>query len=45
MFICGLYTLFVSNLVVVSIGISILIYAIIDAIEDIIFLVNVNKLS
>ena len=45
MFICGLYTIFVSNLVVVSIGISILIYAIIDAIEDIIFLVNVNKLS
>ena len=45
MFICGLYTIFVSNLVVVSIGVSILIYAIIDAIEDIIFLVNVNKLS
>ena len=45
MFICGLYTIFVSNLVVVSIGISILIYAIIDAIEDIIFLVNVSKLN
>ena len=39
MFICGLYTIFVSNLVVVSIGVSILIYAIIDAIEDIIFLI------
>lgn len=29
--------IFVSNLVVISIGISILIYAIIDCVEDIIF--------
>ena len=43
MFICGLYTIFVSNLVVVSIGISILIYAIIDAIEDITYEIGVTQ--
>lgn len=45
MFVCGLYMIFVSNLVVVSIGASILVYAIIDIIEDIIFLVNISKLN
>lgn len=45
MFICGLYMIFVSNLVVISIGVSILIYAVIDIVEDIIFLININKLN
>lgn len=45
MFVCGLYMIFVSNLVVISIGISILIYAVIDCIEDIIFLVNIGKIK
>ena len=42
---CGLYTIFVSNVIVVTIGIVILIYSILDIVEDIIFLANIKKLE
>lgn len=45
MIVCGLYTIFVSNAIVVTIGIVILIYSILDMIEDIIFLSNIKKLE
>ena len=45
MIICGTYTIFVSNVIVVTIGIVILVYSVWDVIEDIIFLVNIKKLE
>ena len=45
MIICGIYTIFVSNVIVVTIGIVILIYSVLDVIEDIIFLANIKKLE
>lgn len=45
MIICGTYTIFVSNVIVVTIGIVILIYSVLDVIEDIIFLANIKKLE
>ena len=45
MIICGIYTIFVSNVIVVTIGIVILVYSVLDVIEDIIFLVNIKKLE
>lgn len=43
MFICGMYTIFNSNTIIVTIGILILVYSILDIIENIIFLINVKK--
>lgn len=44
MMICGLYIIFISNAILISIGIVILIYAISDIIESILFLMNTSKL-
>lgn len=45
MFICGLYIIFNSGIIVTTIGIIMVIYAIIDIIENIIFINNVKKLG
>ncbi len=45
MLVCGLYVLFISNTIVVSIGIVILVYAVIDIIESIIFLLNIKDIE
>lgn len=45
MFICGLYIILDSGIIVTTIGIIMIIYAIIDIIENIIFLSNIKKLS
>ena len=44
MMICGLYIIFIANAILMTIGIVILIYAISDIIESILFLMNTNKL-
>ena len=44
MLICGIYTLCTSNIIIVTIGIVILIYAILDIIESIIFLSNIKDI-
>lgn len=44
MFVCGLYVIINSGAVIVTIGIMIVIYAIIDIIEDIIFMKNVKEI-
>lgn len=44
MFICGIYTLMTSNIIVMTIGVVILIYAILDIIESIIFLSNMKDI-
>lgn len=43
-FICGLYTIINSGAVIVTIGIIMIIYSIIDMIENIIFMKDLNKL-
>lgn len=42
--ICGLYILFTSNAIIVTIGAIMLVYSILDIVEDIFFIKNVNKL-
>lgn len=44
MFVCGLYITLNSGTIVVTIGIMIIIYSIIDIIEDIIFMKNVKEI-
>lgn len=44
MFICGLYVVINPGIIVVSIGITMIMYSIIDIIENIIFMKNVNKI-
>ena len=44
MFICGIYTLMTSNIIVMTIGVVILIDAILDIIESIIFLSNMKDI-
>lgn len=44
MFICGLYITMNSGAVIVTIGIMIIVYSVIDIIEDIIFMRNVKEL-
>lgn len=44
MLLCGLYTLFVPNAIIVTIGAMILAYSILDICEAIIFLMNVRKI-
>lgn len=45
MLICGLYVLFTTDIIVVAIGVVILVYAIIDIIESIIFLANIKDIE
>lgn len=45
MFICGVYVIFDAGMIVTTIGIIMIIYAVIDIIENIIFINNVKKLS
>ena len=45
MFICGLYIALNEGTIVVTIGILMLVYAVMDIIENIIFLRNVKKLN
>lgn len=44
MFVCGLYIIFTSNIIIVTIGITIFIYSILDIIESGIFIKNINKM-
>lgn len=41
---CGLYILFTANAIIVTIGIIILVYSILDIVESIFFIRNANKL-
>lgn len=43
MFVCGLYIVINSHAIIVSIGIIMIVYAVIDIIENIIFMKNVNE--
>ena len=43
MFACGLYVIINSNAIIVSIGIIMIVYTVIDIIENIIFMKNVDK--
>jgi len=45
MLICGLYILFTANAILVTIGIIILVYSILDILESIIFLVNIKNIT
>lgn len=45
MFICGLYVIMNSDAIIITIGIVMIIYSVIDIIENIIFISNVNKIS
>lgn len=45
MFICGLYVLFTANAILVTIGMIILVYSILDILESIIFLVNIKNIT
>lgn len=45
MLICGIFTICNSSAIIVTIGIIILVYSILDIIESIIFLNNVKKIS
>ena len=44
MFICGLYITMNSVAVIVTIGVMMIVYSIIDIIEDIIFMKNVKEI-
>lgn len=44
MLLCGLYTIFTSNAILVTIGAIVLFYSVLDIIESIIFIRNTNKL-
>lgn len=44
MFICGLYIMINSGAVIMTIGIAIIVYSVIDIIEDIIFMKNVKEI-
>ena len=44
MFACGVYVIINSNAIIVSIGIIMIVYAVIDIIEHIIFMKNVDKI-
>lgn len=44
MAVCGLYIIFTSNAIIITIGAIILVYSILDIIESIFFIKNVNKL-
>lgn len=44
MFACGLYVIINSNAIIVSIGIIMIVYAVIDIIEHIIFMKNVDEI-
>ena len=44
MFICGLYITMNSGAVIVTIGVMMIVYSIIDIIEDIIFMKNVKEI-
>lgn len=45
MFICGIYIISNSGAIIVTIGIVVLAYAILDIIESLLFLSNINKMS
>jgi len=45
MFLCGLYVIFDAGMIVTTIGVIMIIYAIIDIIENIIFINNVKKIQ
>ena len=45
MLICGVYAMFTSNAIIITVGLIILIYSILDIVESIIFLVNLKKLT
>jgi len=44
MFICGLYTIINSNAIIVSIGIIMIVYSVIDIIENLIFMKNIKEI-
>ena len=44
MFICGLYIIINSNAIIVTIGIIMIVYAVIDIIENIIFMKNIKEI-
>lgn len=44
MLICGIYALCVNNIIIITIGSVILVYAILDIIESIIFLLNIKDI-
>ncbi len=45
MLLCGVYIIFNSNVILMSIGTLVLVYAIFDIFESVVFLINVNKLN
>lgn len=45
MFLCGLYVIFDAGIIVTTIGVIMIIYAVIDIIENIIFINNVKKIQ
>ena len=45
MLICGLYILFTANVILVTIGIIILVYSILDILESVIFLVSIKNIT
>ena len=45
MFICGLYIALNEGTIVITIGILMIVYAVMDIIENLIFLRNVKKLN
>ena len=45
MFVCGIFIILNSGIVIMTIGISIVIYSILDLIESIIFLKNIKKIE
>jgi uncharacterized membrane protein HdeD (DUF308 family) len=44
MFICGMYVIFDAGIIVTTIGVVMIIYAVIDIIENVIFINNVKKI-
>ena len=44
MLICGIYAMFTSNAIIITVGLIILTYSILDIVEAIIFLINLKKL-
>ena len=44
MFICGVYILFTANAILVTIGVIILVYSVLDIAESIIFLLNIKNI-
>lgn len=44
MFVCGVYILFTANVILVTIGVIILVYSVLDITESIIFLLNIKNI-